>query len=113
MAGFVASGLLRGDHPQVTATDLHNLIATHTAPTLIDVRTESEFQRGTVPGAINLPVDELRTRLGELTSVAGSGPVVVFCQVGMRGYLATRILLQNGFSARNVSGGYTSWTRAI
>jgi NADPH-dependent 2,4-dienoyl-CoA reductase/sulfur reductase-like enzyme/rhodanese-related sulfurtransferase len=113
MAGFVASGLLRGDHPQITAAELRDHITASTAPTLVDVRTAAEFERGTVPGAINLPVDELRTRLGELKSVAGSGPVVVFCQVGMRGYLATRILLQNGFSARNVSGGYTSWTRAI
>ena len=113
MAGFVAAGLLRGDHPQITAAELRDHITAGTAPTLVDVRTAAEFERGTVPGAINLPVDELRTRLGELTNVAGSGPVVVFCQVGMRGYLATRILLQNGFSARNVSGGYTSWTRAI
>ena len=113
MAGFVAAGLLRGDHPQITAAELRDHITAATAPTLVDVRTAAEFERGTIPGAINLPVDELRTRLGELTNVAGSGPVVVFCQVGMRGYLATRILLQNGFSARNVSGGYTSWTRAI
>ncbi|MFZ4644447.1 MAG: FAD-dependent oxidoreductase [Gemmataceae bacterium] len=113
MAGFVAAGLLRGDHPQITAAELRDHITASTAPTLVDVRTAAEFERGTVPGAINLPVDELRTRLGELKSVAGSGPVVVFCQVGMRGYLAARILLQNGFSARNVSGGYTSWTRAI
>lgn len=113
MAGFVAAGLLRGDHPQITAAELRDHITASTATTLVDVRTTAEFERGTIPGAINLPVDELRTRLGELTSVAGSGPVVVFCQVGMRGYLATRILLQNGFSARNVSGGYTSWTSAI
>lgn len=111
MAGFVASGLLRGDHPQVTATELHNLIATHTAPTLIDVRTESEFQRGTVPGAINIPVDELRLRMDEVKTMAASGQVVVFCQVGMRGYLATRIMLQHGIDVLNLSGGYTSWTR--
>ncbi|NBU75860.1 MAG: CoA-disulfide reductase [Planctomycetes bacterium] len=111
MAGFVASGLLRGDHPQVTAAELHNLIATHTAPMLIDVRTESEFQRGTVPGAINIPVDDLRLRMGEVKTMAASGQVVVFCQVGMRGYLATRIMLQHGIEVLNLSGGYTSWTR--
>lgn len=113
MAGFVAAGLLRRDHPQITAAELREHISASTALTLIDVRTAAEFERGTIPGAINLPVDELRTRMGELKTIAGSGPLVVFCQVGMRGYLATRVLLQNGFSVRNVSGGYTSWTRAI
>lgn len=113
MAGFVAAGLLRGDHPQITAAEVREQLANHMATALVDVRTEAEFQRGTVPGAINIPVDDMRQRIEQVKSIAGSASVVVFCQVGMRGYLATRILLQNGINVRNLSGGYTSWTRAI
>lgn len=62
-----------------------------------------------IPGAINLPVDELRERLEEAPD---DRPLAVYCKVGMRGYLAARILLQSGFpGVRNLSGGYTSWQR--
>jgi rhodanese-related sulfurtransferase len=62
---------------------------------LVDVRTPQEFAAGTIPTAINIPVDELRARLGELPR---DRELVVFCQAGQRGYLATRILLQAGFT---------------
>ena len=111
MAGFVASGLLRGDHPQITATELKQLISSGISPAPLDVRTPTEHAKGTVPGAVNIEVDALRDRIGEVKQMAGNGELVVFCQVGMRGYLATRILLQNGIKVRNLSGGYTSWGR--
>ena len=98
MAGFVASGIVRGDHPQLPVEDAMSEF-------LIDVRSPSEFAQGAIPGAINIPIDELRERLGELPK----GKVVVYCQVGQRGYLATRILLHHGFDVANVSGGYRTY----
>ena len=105
MVGFVAGGLLRGEHPQV---DLEAVLATpkETRPYLLDVRTATEFSSGNIPGAVNIPVDELRGRLGDIPR---DQDVAVYCQVGQRGYLATRILLQSGFSASNIGGGYKTY----
>lgn len=105
MAGFVASGLLRGDHPQI---DIEAFLAmpAEQQPLLVDVRMASEFAAGQIPGAINLPLDELRGRLAELPK---EKPIAVYCQVGQRGYLATRILRQNGFDAVNIGGGYRTF----
>lgn len=102
MAGFVAGGLLRGDHPQ---TDWETLCE-QTDALLLDVRTHEEFAAGHVPGAVNIPVDELRARLGELPK---DRLILPYCQVGQRGYIATRILLQSGFQASNLSGGYKTY----
>lgn len=75
---------------------------------LIDVRTPAEFARGSIPGAVNIPVDELRARLSELPD--HSTPLVVNCAVGLRGHTAARILVQHGWTdVRNLSGGYTTW----
>lgn len=105
MAGFVAGGLLRGDHPQV---DVETLLATPASEQdfLLDVRTPQEFESGHIPGAVNIPVDDLRTRLGELPR---DRKIAAYCQVGQRGYVATRILLQSGFSAANIGGGYKTY----
>lgn len=105
MAGFVASGMLRGDHPQV---DVETVLATSEGqrPFLLDVRTPQEFTAGHIPGAVNIEVDQLRSRLDEIPK---DREVAVYCQVGQRGYLATRILRQNGFSASNIGGGYKSF----
>ncbi len=105
MAGFVAGGLLRGDHPQV---DVETLFAAPVAdrPFLLDVRTPQEFASGHIPGAVNMPIDELRSRLKELPT---DRKIASYCQVGQRGYLATRILMQMGYSAVNVSGGYKTY----
>ncbi len=105
MAGFVAAGLLRGDHPQIDLESLLKLSAAE-QPLLLDVRMPEEFAAGHLPGAINLPVDELRSRLDEVPS---DRPVVTYCQVGQRGYLATRILLQAGRQVLNLSGGYKTY----
>jgi NADPH-dependent 2,4-dienoyl-CoA reductase/sulfur reductase-like enzyme/rhodanese-related sulfurtransferase len=104
MAGFVAAGLLRGDHPQITVAEFLQA-EQHTAQ-LIDVRTPTEFTAGHILGAKNIPVDELRNRIGEISS---SEPSIVYCQVGQRGYLATRILMQKGHRVQNLSGGYKAY----
>ncbi|MGE3808539.1 MAG: rhodanese-like domain-containing protein, partial [Gemmataceae bacterium] len=101
MAGFVAAGLLRGDHPQV---DVEKVLAGDFH--VIDVRTAEEFAGGHIPGAVNIPVDCLRSRLGELPR---AGNIAAYCQVGQRGYLATRLLLQQGFRAVNIGGGYKTY----
>ncbi len=105
MAGFVAAGLLRNDHPQL---DMDAILAIDPAdrPFLLDVRSPQEFASGHLPGAVNIPVDNLRGRLAELP--AGK-PLAVYCQVGQRGYLATRILNQAGFDASNIGGGYKTY----
>ncbi len=105
MAGFVASGLLRGEHPQV---DIEAVMASPVdkQPLLLDVRTPQEFASGHIPGALNIPVDDLRSRLGELPR---DRTVAAYCQVGQRGYLATRILLQAGYSIVNIGGGYKTF----
>ncbi len=106
MAGFVAAGVLRGDQPVVHVDQLLDLELEMGDRFLLDVRTAGEFQAGHIAGAHHIPIDELRERLEELPKTQ---QIVTYCQVGMRGYLATRILLQNGFPAANLSGGYTTW----
>ncbi|MFO0866186.1 MAG: FAD-dependent oxidoreductase, partial [Gemmataceae bacterium] len=104
MAGFVAAGMLRGDHPQI---DVEAASSPDEATSLLlDVRTPTEFAAGTIPGAINIPVDDLRARLGEIPA---DRKVNVFCQVGQRGYIATRILLDAARNAANISGGYRTY----
>jgi pyruvate/2-oxoglutarate dehydrogenase complex dihydrolipoamide dehydrogenase (E3) component/rhodanese-related sulfurtransferase len=105
MIGFVGAGLVRGDHPQL---DMSVLLATPAAerPFLLDVRTADEFAAGHLPAAVNIPVDDLRSRLNELPR---DRQIAAYCQVGQRGYVATRILRQNGFDAANVSGGYKTY----
>jgi rhodanese-related sulfurtransferase len=73
---------------------------------VLDVRTPGEFARGSLPGAVNIPIEQLRERMDELPR---SQPILAYCQVGMRGYLASRLLLQSGFEVVNLSGGYTTW----
>jgi NADPH-dependent 2,4-dienoyl-CoA reductase/sulfur reductase-like enzyme/rhodanese-related sulfurtransferase len=105
MAGFVAGGMLRGDHPQI---DLEVVLAPPAGEQafLLDVRTAQEFSAGHIPGAVNIPVDDLRSRLHEIPR---DQKIAAYCQVGQRGYLATRILMQNGFSVSNVGGGYKTY----
>jgi rhodanese-related sulfurtransferase len=113
MLGFVAAGMLRGDHPQTTVDALAAAGPAHplrdgsaAMPQLLDVRTREEFAAGHIGGAINVPLDELRERLEEIDR---RRPVIAYCQVGQRGYAATRILSQRGFLAANLSGGYQTY----
>ncbi|KYD24690.1 CoA-disulfide reductase [Parageobacillus toebii] len=101
MAGYVASNILDGMVETVQWHEIDEIIAN--GGTLIDVRIPKEVTRGTIPGAINIPLDELRERLAELPK---DKTIYVTCQVGLRGYLATRILHDNGFRAKNLDGGY-------
>jgi NADPH-dependent 2,4-dienoyl-CoA reductase/sulfur reductase-like enzyme/rhodanese-related sulfurtransferase len=75
---------------------------------LIDVRSESEFGRGSIPGARNIPVDDLRNRTSELTN----RNILVNCQVGQRGHTATMLLKELGFNAVNLDGGYLTWSNS-
>ena len=102
-AGFVAGNALRGDTKLCHVADL-----LHPKPDqfLLDVRTPIEFAGGSVPGAVNIPVDALRSRLNELPR---DKELLVFCQVGLRGHIACRILSQHGFACRNQSGGYKTY----
>lgn len=105
MLGFVAAGMLRGDHPQMDFVTWHELPPEQRG-VLLDVRTRAEFDQGHIPNSLHIPIDELRDRLHELPK---GQRIAVYCQVGQRGYNATRILNQRGFNAFNLSGGYRSY----
>lgn len=103
MAGYVAENVLAGRMDVLTADqfmayDKENV-------TLVDVRTEIEFDNGHIEGAINIPVDSLRERIYELDK---DKEILEYCQVGLRGYVAARILAQKGFKVKNLTGGYKS-----
>ncbi|NLX76431.1 MAG: CoA-disulfide reductase [Clostridiaceae bacterium] len=103
VAGFVAQNCLNGISHLITWDDFEKL--NREDYVLVDVRTRSEYRRGHIEGAINIPVDELRERLDELDR---EKTIVVYCQVGFRGYLADRILSQNGYNVLNITGGFRS-----
>ncbi len=105
-AGFVAANLLKGDLKQVYAEQL----AEEKDHVLLDVRTGEEFQTGSLPGARHIPLDELRGRLDELPK---DRKIVVFCKVGLRGYIACRMLSQRGYDCRNLAGGLLSYQDTI
>jgi len=108
IAGYVASNILSGKMKPVYWRKMQK-----TGPgevTKLDVRTAAENSLGTISGSVNIPVDELRNRLDE---VPRDKPVYVFCAVGLRGYLASNILIQNGFNnVYNLSGGYKTYEAA-
>jgi NADPH-dependent 2,4-dienoyl-CoA reductase/sulfur reductase-like enzyme/rhodanese-related sulfurtransferase len=97
-AGMVAADILRGDMPNCHWGSVNGEF-------LLDVRNPPELAVESVPGALNIPLPELRTRLGELPR---DREILVFCRSGQRAYYATRVLLQNGFKARNIAGGMLS-----
>jgi NADPH-dependent 2,4-dienoyl-CoA reductase/sulfur reductase-like enzyme/rhodanese-related sulfurtransferase len=107
--GYMAENVLNGDCDVVSPGDLDALVAGGWL--LVDVRTEKEYSEGSIPGSINLPVDQIRDHL----DVLGQGPVLVYCEVGQRGHTATALLQELGLKTRNLDGGYhtwTAWTRA-
>ena len=112
MAGYVASNILDKSVEIIDWRELRDSIDTKDATLqLIDVRTAEEFAFGSIPTARNIDINHLREQLDELNT---ANPIVVFCQVGIRGYLAYRILKQHGFSqVRNLSGGFKSYSWAI
>lgn len=109
MAGYVASNILKGDHKVIHWDEINMLDPHHTF--LIDVRTPEEFSLGSIEGAVNIPLDELRSRFHEIPN---DKELILFCQVGLRGYLAYRILIQNNYTnMRNLSGGYKTYLAAM
>lgn len=103
MAGYAAENVLE-DRSHVTTWD-KVLQMDHENYLLVDVRTKFEYNNGHIEGAINIPLDNLREHLDELDK---DKLIVVYCQVGLRGYLADRILSQRGYRVLNVTGGYKS-----
>jgi NADPH-dependent 2,4-dienoyl-CoA reductase/sulfur reductase-like enzyme/rhodanese-related sulfurtransferase len=101
LAGMVAANVLRGDVSLAKWSELPNCGAF-----LLDVREHEEFKRGSIDGAINIPLDQLRQRLCELPK---NRRIWVNCARGQRSYYAVRVLEQYGFDARNLSGGYNTW----
>lgn len=105
MAGFVAENILAGRHEVILPEDIDNRDKEKTQ--LVDVRTELEYSNGRIEGSINIPVDDLRDRMNELDK---NKEILVHCQVGLRGYIAARILMANGFKVKNLTGGYKTYT---
>ena len=105
LAGMVAENLMNGTHQGITPELLAGLEPD--SHVLLDIRTPIEHQAGHIPGSIHIPIDELRGRLNELPT---NKEMIVYCQVGLRGYVAGRMLSQKGFKNRNLIGGYKTWT---
>ena len=101
MLGYVAENQISG----LVETLQWNQVGTHN---LLDVRSKSEFAAGSLPGAINIPVDELRERISEVPT----HDVLVLCQVGQRGHTATLLLNELDIDAKNLDGGYRTWVNS-
>ena len=108
MAGFVAENILTGRLNVFYWDELDKIGG---EDMLIDVRNPDEYLAGHIDGAVNLPLDELRGRLDELST---QKKIYIYCEAGLRGYLAQRILKQNGFDrVSNLSGGYKLWCNTM
>jgi CoA-disulfide reductase len=103
MAGFVAENVLKARMEVFVPEEAEEF--DNEKAVLIDVRTEMEYENGHIEGSIHIPVDELRDRLQEIPK---DKKALVYCQVGLRGYIASRILEQKGFEVKNMTGGYRS-----
>ena len=103
MLGFINENIREGLVDTVQWWELGDAVAA--GATVIDVRTPEEFAHGSIPGSVNVPIDELRAREAELPK----GPLVMACAVGQRGNTAARLLSQTGHSVRNLDGGYRTW----
>lgn len=102
MIGYIADGIVNGKDKTISAADLEGKV-------LIDVRSRQEFQEGAIPGAINIDIDELRERHGEIPAKS----VVVYCQIGQRGHSAALMLSQLGYDVANLAGGYQTWLNSL
>lgn len=106
-AGYVGNNVLHGTTETVQWHELEAEMAK--GAVLVDVRTETENSAGSIPGAVNISVDELRARRDEISPEN----VIVHCQVGQRGHTATQILKAHGFNVRNLDGGYITWKAGV
>ena len=103
-AAFVASNIIKGDATPIHFDEVTNL---NDNQVLLDVRNPAELENvGFISGAINIPVDQLRQRMNELPK---DKEIIIYCQVGLRGNVAYRQLVNNGFKARNLIGGYRTF----
>jgi NADPH-dependent 2,4-dienoyl-CoA reductase/sulfur reductase-like enzyme/rhodanese-related sulfurtransferase len=102
-AAFVANNLIKGDSTAIHFDEIDNLTEDQL---LLDVRNPGELQNGYIPGAVNIPVDQLRQRMDELPK---DKEIIIYCQVGLRGNVAYRQLVNNGYKARNLLGGYRTY----
>jgi len=103
IAGYVGNNVFNGTSPTLQWHELE--LARANGAQVIDVRSGGEHGFANIPGTINIPVEELRDRLDEVQL----GNVVVYCQVGQRGHIATQILKANGAKVKNLDGGYLTW----
>lgn len=106
MLGYIAENRISGLSKAVQWNELEDY--RNRGYEILDVRTAREFARGSIPGSINIPIDELRERIGEIIS----HDVVVNCQVGLRGHTAALLLGELGFNAANLDGGYETWSKS-
>ena len=106
-AGFAAQNIIEGD---VDVCHADEFLAPTDDQFVLDVRMPAEVEAGIIPGATVIELDELRDRLDE---VPRDREILAYCQVGLRGYLAGRILTQNGYRCKNLSGGYKTYTSAV
>jgi NADPH-dependent 2,4-dienoyl-CoA reductase/sulfur reductase-like enzyme/rhodanese-related sulfurtransferase len=107
LLGYMAENILSGDCDVVAPDELAGLV--EDGWSVVDVRTAEEHEHGAIEGSINVPIDSLRDNLVAM----GSGPVVVYCEVGQRGHTATALLHELGFEARNLDGGYQTWLASM
>mgnify|MGYP002392516301 FL=1 len=106
MAGYVGSNVLNGDVKVAYWYEAMNADMSRTF--LLDVREPSEYQMGHIPNAVNIPLDQIRSRLKEIPK---DKEIIVNCRVGLRSYIGVRIMMQNGFdNVRNLSGGYKTYS---
>lgn len=109
MAGFVAENILKRKVNIIQWRDIPSIDKAEAM--IIDSRTKEEYDFGHIEGAINIPVDEIRSRLNEMPR---DKKIIVYCAVGLRGYIASRILMQHGYTdVYNLSGGYRTYSCAI
>lgn len=106
MAGFVAENVLSGKLKQIYPEDVA-VLPRDGSVTLLDVRTPGECARGMIEGFVNIPVDEIRARVGEIPA---DKPVYLHCKSGQRSYIAYRILTGLGYTCYNLAGGYDRWS---
>jgi rhodanese-related sulfurtransferase len=106
MLGYIAENVLSGLTPIAQWYEVEEKVAA--GYSILDVRTFGEVELGTLPGAINIPIDEIRERLAEIPE----GKILVTCQVGQRGHAATRLLRELGYEAINLDGGYLTWSNS-
>ncbi len=106
MAGFAAENIIQGKVKTICWNEISGLSED---TFLVDVRTAEENSLGTIEGAINIPLDEIRERVDEIPK---DKKILLFCAVGLRGYVASRILSQKGYDVYNLSGGYKTYQHA-